>query len=152
MGQHLSKVHKLDAQAVAKLLKKKTRAHPEAVKLKLPNPNKRRSGIQFLPLFVTKTTTEIPKTKDVKSSSGGFHSGGPFLEGFLAHLQTHAGGNRGKNPATQLTRCVGKYLYALNPDVINPSRGIWRTSNGGQGWEQVGYSIGCLPTWRLSST
>ena len=26
------------------------------------------------------------------------------------------------NMRTQLTRCVGKYLYALNPDVINEER------------------------------
>ena len=164
LGQHLSKVHKLDAQAVAKLLKKKTRAHPEAIKLKLPNPNKRRSGIQFFPLFVAKntTTTEtpIPKPKDAKASSGGFHSGGgPSWRDFWPTCRHMLGATEGK---TRRPSSLGASGSTSTPSTLTssrmnvcwtstPSRGIWRTSNGSQGWEHVGYSIGCLPTWRLSS-
>ena len=41
VGQHLTKVHRVSPQEVARLLKKKTRAPLEAVKLKLPNPSQR---------------------------------------------------------------------------------------------------------------
>ena len=119
MGQHLVKVHKMDRATAAQTAKKKTRASPESVKLGLPNPKKRSSGI---PLFSTPSTSNTAKptsktlvsTSTPSSQAASFHSGGAFLEAFNSHLKTHAGGNRNSSTATQLTRDVGKYLHFLN--------------------------------------
>ena len=112
--------HKLNAQEVARLLKKKTRAPPEAVKLKLPNPSQRSPKVHFLPLF--KGESEGPTKPPNTPASTPFHSNGPFLDSFKSHLQTHSGGNRSSTTALQLTRSVGKFLYAVNPTEVKENR------------------------------
>ena len=140
--QHLQKVHKMDSATAAKVAKRKRRAPLEAVRLKTPNPHTRSSGLQHLGLFTKKTTSTTtvtagqspapPKGTPGTASStpippcipstsgydGNFHQAGPFLDGFYNHLRTRAGGNRGEHPARQITRYVGKYLYALNAVTV----------------------------------
>ena len=129
MGQHLVKVHKMDrATATRTAKKKKKRATPEAIKLKLPNPTRRSSGIKSISLFSTpapssstpKPTSKTSGTHSKTTSSLALaHSGGPFLEEFQSHLKTHAGGYRSSSTATQLARDVGKYLYFLDQSEVN---------------------------------
>ena len=44
------------------------------------------------------------------------------MDGFYSHLRTRAGGNRGEHSATQITSYVGKYLYSLNPLMVEEAR------------------------------
>ena len=119
-----------------KMAKRKVRAHSEAVSLRLPNPAKRSSGMRALPLALAPqpstskcaspntTTSKTPSQSAPSKTStlGAYHSGGAFLEDFFQHLQPHAGGSRNYAPALQLTRAVGKYLHALNPEAVDESR------------------------------
>ena len=136
MAQHLVKVHKMDTPTSVKMAKRKVRAPSEAVSLHLPNPAKRSSGMRALPLALAPqpstskcaspntTTSKTPSQSAPSKTStlGAYHSGGAFQEDFLQHLQTHAGGSRNYAPALQLTRAVGKYLHALNPEAVDESR------------------------------
>ena len=144
--QHLSKVHKMDAATAAKVARKKRRAPLEAVRLKIPNPQTRSSGLQHLGLFAekspsatsagqsppvkdTSTTTSPPPCTPSTSSAcydGNFHQGGTFLDGFYSHLRSRAGGNRGEHSAKQIERYVAKYLYALDALRVE-ERGLLRT-------------------------
>ena len=125
MGQHLVKVHKMDRATATRTAKKKIRAPPEAIKLKLPNPARRSSGIKSISLFSTpapSSSTPKPTSKTsgthskTISSLALAHSGGPFLEEFQSHLKSHAGSS---STATQLARDVGKYLYFLDQSEVN---------------------------------
>ena len=125
MGQHLVKVHKMDRATATRTAKKNT---PEAIKLKLPNPARRSSGIKSISLFSTpapssstpKPTSKTSGTHSKTTSSLALaHSGGPFLEEFQSHLKSHAGGYRSSSTATQLARDVGKYLYFLDQSKVN---------------------------------
>lgn len=144
MSQHLQKKHKMSSAMAAQISRKKRRAPDEAVKMKVPNPYTRSSGLQHLGLFVKKgsqssnttsptTTTPAPAPTETPSTStsnpppthlftpnvtGNFHQGGQFLDGFHSHLRTRAGGQRGEHSATQITRYVGKYLHSLNTDTV----------------------------------
>lgn len=122
--QHLQKVHKMSPATAARIAKKKRRAPAEAVRLKTPNPHTRSSGLQHLPLYMSKvakvsstsiTTGSSPATSTpavgstypaassdgsptplyIDISSGKLHEGGQFLDGFRQHLMTRAGGKRG---------------------------------------------------------
>ena len=53
--QHLQKVHKMDPATAARVARKKHRAPPDAVRLKMPNPKTRSSGLQHIALFAKKT-------------------------------------------------------------------------------------------------
>ena len=127
MAQHLVKVHKMDTPTSVKMAKRKVRAPSEVL---LPNPAKRSSGMRALPLALapqpstSKCASKTPSQSAPSKTStlGTYHSGGAFLEDFLQHLQTHAGGSRNYAPALQLTRAVGKYLHALNPEAVDSSR------------------------------
>ena len=124
----------MDRATATLTARKNIRSPQEAVRLKLPNPARRSSGMKPLPLFLCSgsATTKDPttsKTPQPSTSKGptsntpsSFHCGGIFLEGFLSHLQTHAGGSRNRTTATQLARDVGKYLHALNPEVVDEAR------------------------------
>lgn len=142
--QHLQKVHKMSPATAARIAKKKRRAPAEAVRLKTPNPHTRSSGLQHLPLYMSKvakvsTTTgsspatstpavcstdpaassdEPPTPLHIDISSGKLHEGGQFLDGVRQHLMTRAGGKRGDHAATQMTRYIGKYQFSLNPNTV----------------------------------
>ena len=149
--QHLQKVHKMDAATATKVAKKKRRAPPEAVRLKLPNPKTHSSGLQDLGLFTKRmaphsasTTshgqssappkdtpgpstpsstkpTVPPCTPSTLAQAGNVHLSGLFLDGFYSHLRTRAGGNRGEHSAKQITRYVGKYHVC---DMLHQTFGI----------------------------
>ena len=124
IGQHLQKVHKLEKPEIAKLSKLKRRAPVEAVKFKMPNPAKQSSGLRPIALFSTQTTSSKVEscqptgTKAAAASSAEYHSGGAFLQSLLAHLQTPAGGGKNTRTTRQITKAVGKYLFFLNPTMI----------------------------------
>ena len=141
MTQHLIKVHKMDHSRASKVSVKKVRAPLEAVRLRLPNPTTRSSRLVPLPLAVASTaapsatssllsrTTHLPSQCTSASTSHHtptpphtVHTGGQFLNGFFAHLQTHAGGHRSRSTATQLVRDVAKYLTVLNPNIVEEQR------------------------------
>ena len=71
MGQHLVKVHKMDRATAALTARKKMRSPLEAVKLKLPNPSRRSSGMRALPLFFDSgsSTTNDPTTSKTPQPS-----------------------------------------------------------------------------------
>ena len=112
-------------RATATRTAKKIRAPPEAIKLKLPNPARRSSGIKSISLFSTPAPSPKPTSKmsgthsKTTASLALAHSGGPFLEEFQSHLKSHAGGYRSSSTATQLARDVGKYLYFLDQSEVN---------------------------------
>ena len=62
IGQHLAKVHKMDKAKAAAFAKKKMRAPSEAVKLRIPNPAKRSSGIRTIPAQPSTSTASRPST------------------------------------------------------------------------------------------
>ena len=68
------------------------------------------------------STSKGPTSNTPSRTPSSFHCGGIFLQGFLSHLQTHAGGSRNGATATQLARDVGKYLYALNSEEVVEAR------------------------------
>lgn len=125
--QHLQKVHKMDPATASNVARKKRRAPAEAIRLKIPNPKTRSSGLQHLGLFAKNTdspgisspglfTSSTPKqpppvppnTPITLGLGGQFHTGGSFLDGLCSHLKTRSGGKRGEQSATQITRYVGK--------------------------------------------
>ena len=130
---------------VARIAKKKRWAPAEAVSLKTPTPHTRSSGLQHLPLYMSKvakvsstaagsspaTSTPAvcstdpapssdgsPTRLHIDISSGKLPEGGQFLDGFRQHLRTRAGGKRGDNAATEMTRYIGKYLFSLNANTV----------------------------------
>ena len=125
MTQHLQKVHHMDRSQATAVSQKKRRAPAKAVNLFIKNPYKRSSGDGSLPLLIQKQANASPSTSRRESSSSTcpseFHWGGEFLDGLLAHLQTHAGGNRSLSTSTAITKAVGKYLYSLNDGSVKPS-------------------------------
>ena len=68
--QHLQKVHKMDPATAARVASKKRQATPEAVRLKMPNPKTRSSGLQHIALFAKKTpatpSPPVPRTSSPK--------------------------------------------------------------------------------------
>ena len=111
---------------------------PGHARSKMPNPKTRSSGLQHIALFAKKTpatpSPPVPRTSSLtppvspctpgtskqspctpSTSLTGFHRGGSLLDGLYSHL---AGGNRGEHSARQITRYVGKYLFHLNPDLV----------------------------------
>ena len=66
--QHLQKVHKMDPATAARVASKKRQATPEAVRLKMPNPKTRSSGLQHIALFAKKTPatpSPVPRTSSL---------------------------------------------------------------------------------------
>ena len=59
MTQHLQKKHKMDPVTAAQVAKRKRRAHLEAIRLKMPNPRTRSSGMQQLELFTSKKMQHV---------------------------------------------------------------------------------------------
>ena len=140
--QHLQKVHGMDAATSSNVVRKKRRAPDDAVRMRIPNPKTRSSGLRHIGLFsnppaptdpgpstsaaarAAATATPAPELPAAQgmSSIGDFHSGGVFLDGLHSHLTTRSGGNRGRDTARQMTRYVGKYLHYLNPDTVEEGR------------------------------
>lgn len=125
--QHLQNVDKMDSPTAAKLARKKWRAPDEAVRLKIPNPSTRSSGLQSLELVLNRVEMSRPlsvinpllptrpATRNYLASST------QVAHSWLALTVTCGpmpGGERGNHATKQIVTYMGKYLHYLNDTKV----------------------------------